>query len=181
MQLAPVLRPAARIPSVFMQWYLAVTIVALCTASASAAVGTQPETSCVPTFPLQSPWLGADAAYSIPLPDGRSVWIFGDTLYGDKRVVNGNDPRMVRNSIGISNCTNGKWALEYVIRRDDQGHMQDFFHAQHKNTWYWALDGFVHDDDLWVTLLCVRKATAPKPQALDFETCGADLAKVSGL
>src|SRR5205807_6743628 len=57
----------------------------------------------------------------------------------------------------------------------------DFFHAQHTNTWYWALDGFVHNDDLWITLLCVREATAPKPAALDFETCGADLAKVSGL
>jgi hypothetical protein len=180
MQVTPVLKLAARTLSIFIRWYLAVTIVALCTASASVPVGTQSETACVPSFPLQSPWLGADAAYSIPLPDGRSVWIFGDTLYGDKRVVNGNDPRMVRNSIGISDCANG-WSLKYVIRRDERGGMMDFFHAQHKNTWYWALDGFGNDNDLWVTLLCVRKAKAPKPAALDFETCGADLAKVSGL
>src|ERR1035441_10972824 len=59
---------------------------------------------CTPSFPFQDDWWGADAAYSIPLSDGRSVWIFGDTLYGDKRVVVGNEPRMVRNSIGISRC-----------------------------------------------------------------------------
>src|ERR1700685_3811109 len=60
---------------------------------------------CIPSFPFQDGWWGADAAFSIPLPDGRSVWIFGDTLYGDHRVVTGNDPRMVRNTIGISRCS----------------------------------------------------------------------------
>ena len=41
---------------------------------------------CTPSFPLEHGkalgWQGADAAYSTPLPDGRDVWIFGDTLYG---------------------------------------------------------------------------------------------------
>ena len=136
---------------------------------------------CSPVFPLVAPWLGADAAYSVPLPDGRSVWIFGDTLYGEKRVVIHKVPRMVRNSIGVSSCSQGKWSIEYVIRKDSQGYMRDFFRAQRPQTWYWALDGFVHGDALWVTLLCVRQASTPKPDALDFETCGADLAKVTGL
>ena len=165
----------------FIRLLLAITVVGLCTGSALSAARMPDGSQCVPAFPLKAPWLGADAAYSIPLPDGRSVWIFGDTLYGDKRVVNGKDPRIVRNSIGISSCTNGKWNLEYVIRHNGEGAWQDFFQAQHKDTWYWALDGFVHGDDLWVTLLCIRKASSPKPDAFDFETCGADLAKVSGL
>jgi hypothetical protein len=165
----------------FIWLSLVVTVVNLCAGHALSAPPPLVDPQCTPTFPLNAPWLGADAAYSIPLPDGRSVWIFGDTLYGDKRVVNGKDPRMVRNSIGISSCTNEKWNLEYVIRRDDHGNMQDFFQAQHKDTWYWALDGFVYKDDLLVTLLCIRKATSPKPDAFDFETCGADVAKVSGL
>jgi len=70
----------------------------------SAFTRAQTTGSCTPSFPFQDGWLGADAAYSIPLPDVRSVWIFGDTLYGDKRIVVGNEPRMVRNSIGISRC-----------------------------------------------------------------------------
>ena len=32
------------------------------------------------------------------------MWIFGDTLIGKERVVNGDTPRMVRNSIGVSTC-----------------------------------------------------------------------------
>ena len=147
-------------------------------ASVSSVAQDQP---CTPHFPFQQQWLGADAAYSIPLPDGRSVWIFGDTLYGDKRVVVGNDPRMVRNSIGISRCTGGKWDLDYTIRKGKEGGFLDFFKARKKDTWYWALDGFYYDNKLWVTLLCIRAVPVTTSAALGFETCGTDLAKVSRL
>ncbi|HKB98904.1 MAG TPA: hypothetical protein VKD23_08970, partial [Terriglobales bacterium] len=151
-----------------------------CTASLYAL--DKSRTDCIPSFPFKESWWGADAAYSIPLPDGRSVWIFGDTLYGERRTVEGSDPRMVRNSIGVSTCDErGGWTVDYVIRRDDKEQLQDFFQAQHKDTWYWALDGFVYKNDLWVTLLCVRNAPKTTSAALGFETCGADLAKVSGL
>lgn len=137
---------------------------------------------CTPAFPFKDGWWGADAAYSIPLPDGRPVWIFGDTLYGDQRFVEGNEPRMVRNSTGVSSCNaKAEWQMQYVIRRDRSEHPQDFFQARTKGTWYWALDGFFHGRDLWVTLLCMRNARVKKPDGFDFETCGADLAKVSDL
>jgi hypothetical protein len=138
--------------------------------------------ACMPSFPLRDNWQGADAAYSIPLADGRSVWIFGDTLNGDRRVVEANQPRMVRNSIGISRCDgDGKWQLQYVIRHGRENQPPDFFQAQNKGTWYWALDGFTDKNDLWVTLLCVRNARVKRPDGFDFETCGTDLAKVSDL
>jgi hypothetical protein len=159
-----------------------VILLLLVSLGASAFVRSQVAGRCTPSFPFRDGWWGADAAYSIPLPDGRSGWIFGDTLYGDKRVVVGNEPRMVRNSIGISHCTStGEWQLQYVIRHGQAGQSQDFFRAQTPGTWYWALDGFVHEKDLWVTLLCIRNARAKKPDGFDFETCGADLAKVSDL
>jgi hypothetical protein len=141
-----------------------------------------PRADCTPSFPFKDSWWGADAAYSIPLPDGRSVWIFGDTLYGDRRVLEGNDPRMVRNSIGVSSCdAGGNWNVDYVMRQGDTGQPQDFFQAQHKNTWYWALDGFFYKNNLWVTLLCLRDTPKTTSAAMGFETCGADLAQVSGL
>lgn len=148
----------------------------------SCAFAHADESPCTPQFPQQQGtaqgWLGADAAYSIPLPDGRDVWIFGDTLYGEHRIVDNKVPVMVRNSIGISTCREGRWKLDYVIRKDAQGHAADFFKAQHANTWYWALDGFVSGKELWVTLLCVRDTPA-QSQAMAFETCGTDLARVA--
>jgi hypothetical protein len=155
----------------------------LCAALACApARAAGRDSACTPSFPLQHDqplgWLGADAAYSIPLPDGRDVWIFGDTLFGEKRIVNGNTPQMVRNSIGISTCRAGQWQLQYVIRKDSQGQPRDFFPARLAHTWYWALDGFVAGRDLWVTLLCVRNRPSAKSAAMAFATCGTDLAHI---
>jgi hypothetical protein len=158
---------------------LALLCMALACASARAAGR---DSACTPSFPLEQGkplgWLGADAAYSIPLPDGRDVWIFGDTLYGEKRVVNGDTPQMVRNSIGISTCSAGQWHLKYIIRKDAQGHPRDFFPARLPHTWYWALDGFVAGRSLWVTLLCVRNDRSAKSKAIAFATCGTDLAHI---
>jgi hypothetical protein len=141
---------------------------------------------CAPKFPLQSGkavgWQGADAAYSIPLPGGRDIWIFGDTLYGKKRLVTGHAPRMVHNSLGISTCdAQGNFHLQYVIRRGPQGQAESFFSPQNPNHWYWALDGFAVKDNLWVTLLCIEHAKQASPWAMDFATCGSDLARLSHL
>lgn len=159
--------------------YAIITLFLLCWSPALLAQE-KSTVDCTPSFPFKQSWWGADAAYSIPLPDGRSVWIFGDTLYGDRRAVAGKDPRMVRNSIGVSTCDDhGGWKVDYLIR-GDKGQPQDFFQAQHKGTWYWALDGFFYKHDLWVTLLCLCNAPKGTP-GLGFETCGTDLAKISGL
>ncbi|MGA7887176.1 MAG: DUF4185 domain-containing protein [Acidobacteriaceae bacterium] len=159
------------------RWMPGLFLLLCCCGSAWAA---NPDAACTPRFPLQTGtrngWLGADAAYSIPLPTGEDVWIFGDTLYGKGRVVHGNNPVMVHNTIGISTCAQGKWKIRYFIRKDAQGNPVSFFASQHPHTWYWALDGFRAGKDLWVTLLCVRQ-TDPA-SALGFGTCGTDLARI---
>lgn len=145
----------------------------------SASSQTNPAT-CEPKFPFVAPWLGGDAAYSIPLHDGRSVWIFGDTLTGNERYVEGKEPRMVRNSIGVSRCDKDGFKIDYVIRQDDKSSLKDFFPARLPKTWYWPLDGFEAKGELWVTLLCLR-ATPEGTPGFGFETCGSDLAQVSHL
>lgn len=160
-------------------------LMALLILAPAAAQARMRHYNCTPQFPLQlgqqDGWLGADAAYSIPLRDGRDVWIFGDTLYGKKRVIDHSVPQMVRNSLGISTCKDGHWNLHYVIRRDAHGTPQSFFAPQHPNTWFWALDGFAAHHDLWVTLLCVHNEKSEKSNALGFGFCGTDLARISHL
>lgn len=102
---------------------------------------------CTPSFPLEHGkplgWQGADAAYSIPLPDGRDVWIFGDTLYGTHRVVAGHDPRQVHNTLGISTCSPSKgFQLSYIVKHDAQDKAESYFTPSDPSHWYWALDGF---------------------------------------
>jgi hypothetical protein len=140
-----------------------------------------PRFNCEPSFPLAQGWLGSDIAYSIPLEGGRDLWIFGDTLYGPERKVVDDDPRIVRNTVGISTCKDGKWNIDYTIRRDPTGKELDFFQSQHKDTWYWPLDGVLRNGDLWITLLCVRSSPRATPTDLGFEVCGTDLAHIAGL
>ncbi|HEX6880292.1 MAG TPA: DUF4185 domain-containing protein [Terriglobales bacterium] len=148
--------------------------------TALASLGSD-SSSCTPNFPFKQGWLGADDAYSIPFPDGRVVWIFGDTLIGKKRVVIGNEPKMVRNSIGVSTCNNGKWDVDYVIRKSGTGKPLDFFQARNSSYWYWPMDGFYHDKNLYVTLLCMRNKPVTKEDPLGFETCGSDVVRIGGL
>ena len=140
--------------------------------------------SCHPQFSLEHgqtlSWQGADDAYSIPLPDGRDVWIFGDTLYGPERLVVGEDPRMTHSTIGISTCdAKAGWHITYSVKRDAKGEPASFFVPKDPTHWYWAMDGFYARGSLWVTLLCVKPAATPQPWALNFQTCGADLARIS--
>jgi hypothetical protein len=153
----------------------------LCYPAALLSAQAKPHFDCTPSFPYIAPWQGADAGYSVPLPDGRDFWIFGDTLYGDKREVTGDDPRMVRNTVGISTCKNGKWKIDYTIRRGKDGKYLDFFQARQKDTWYWAMSGAEHSNELWVTNMCVRNSPKADSAALGFEICGTDLAKVTSL
>jgi len=112
----------------------------------------------------------------------RDVWIFGDTLYGKSRsILLGGDPLMVRNSIGNFVLRQARQSdARSCDPRDANGDAKDFFAAQHPHTWYWAMDGFFSNKSLWVTLLCIRDAPKTSSLSLGFETCGADLAKVSG-
>jgi hypothetical protein len=159
---------------------LVVIAIFLCTARAYGSA-TPCKAAFAPETGKRFGWQGADAAYSIPLPDGRDAWIFGDTLYGTHRVVDGNNPLMVHNSLGISTCSDGHWKLHYYLRHGADGHPLSFFSPADPAHWYWALDGFYANGDLWVTLLCIRHTTTSAPAGMDFETCGSDLAQISGL
>jgi hypothetical protein len=154
--------------------------------SAGVTLAENTHVNCVPSFPFQQEWQGADAAYSIPLQDGRVAWVFGDTLYGNERLVTGEEPRMVHNTIGISTCKDGQWRIDYTIKKDAKGNPDSFFKPQQNNgTYYWALDGVEHNvehnDELWITLVCVRNVPNSNAFALGFEICGTDLAHVTGL
>jgi hypothetical protein len=139
-----------------------------------------PDSSCTPKFPFLNGWLGSDVGSSVRLPDGRDFWIFGDTLIGEKRVVTGNDPVMVRNTVGVSTCKDGKFDIKYTIRKN-AGKDADYFAARVPDTWYWALNGAYYKGDLWVTLLCLKATPNDTSFALGFRGCGADLAHITGI
>jgi hypothetical protein len=166
--------------SSMMKWSVALFVFVVCACSGFAEAA--PKFNCQPSFPFAQGWLGADAAYSIPLEGGRDLWIFGDTLYGKDRQVTDNVPAMVHNTIGISTCKSGQWKIDYSIKRDAKGEFDSFFKPQRNDgTYYWALDGVEYNHELWITLVCVRNKPNSDAFALGFEICGTDLAHVTGI
>ncbi len=119
-------------------------------------------------------WTGGDGAYSIPLPDGRILWTFGDSFLG---TVNPDYSRpgtpLINNSFVIQDgnqltTLHGGTAANpsaYVIPFGDPSHF------------YWPADGTVIGNKLYMFMLRVRLTGTGGP--FGFETIGTDMAVFS--
>ena len=114
-------------------------------------------------------WTGGDGAYSIPLPDGRLLWTFGDTFLG---TVNED---YTRNGPLINNT--------FVIQDGDQlttlyGGTEENPEAyvrplDNPNHWYWPADGIVLDGKLYMFMSRIR--STGEIGIFSFEQVGTDL------
>jgi hypothetical protein len=134
---------------------------------------------CWPAFPYRDGWLGADAAYSIPLSDSESVWLFGDTFVGEHGGTDRRGAAFVHNSIGVSRCrAGGRWQIDYAWGRGPDGAPRAFLERGEPDAWWWLFDGFLHAGRLYLGLLEVERAPPSGPLALPFVFTGAKLARV---
>jgi Domain of unknown function (DUF4185) len=125
--------------------------IALCVA-VFCLQGVSARSQALPLFPYESGWLGADAAYSIPLGSGKSLWLFGDTFVGGRAArTRAKRTGMPRNSIGISQCDNQHCTMQYYWNRMYQPHPRAFFDLA-GDDWFWPLDGFIARGSLHVVL-----------------------------
>lgn len=126
---------------------------------------------------------GADGEYSVLLPDGRSVWIFGDSFLGtvnpdrsrEKRV-----PWFIRNSMAVQeadtlrslyNIIDG-WESSLVIPPGAPKGKQ----FSEDSLWYWPGDGFIENGKLKVFMSAFYQA---KPGDWGFAWTSANIATFS--
>ena len=145
-----------------------------CLASSHVAPATS-SGSAKMSFPYRQGWLGADAAYSIPLGGGRDLWLFGDTFVGNRTAANRQQRTgMPRNSVGIARCTSGGCSIHYYWQRMYTKKPTSFFDTG-TSQWYWPLDGFVWHGKLYIAL---AKMHAQGTGAFGFAYTGVTLATV---
>ena len=143
-----------------------------------------PADQCVPPekFPYKQGWLGGDGAYSIPLSDGRTLWLFGDTFISDD--PNQREGRVVfafiRSTIGISTCE-PSFDMAYYWRQMYSPHPKPFFHlTDDKDKWYWPTDGFEYNEKIYVTL--TEHVLDPDgPPGLNFTVSGVVVAIIQNI
>lgn len=100
-------------------------------------------------FAGRSGWTGGDGTLSIPLPDGRVVWLFGDSFLGPVS-AEGERPR---DAPFVRNCLVVQKGQSLTTRYGTiDGNPAAFFPAPNASQWYWPGDGVVEGGMLRVFL-----------------------------
>ena len=92
-------------------------------------------------------WTGGDGTLSMGLPDGRTLWLFGDTFLGHVRTDNSRplDSPLIRNCLVIQD------GEKFVSRHG--GTIRDpvaFLVPEDPDTWYWPGDRTVWGNHAWI-------------------------------
>jgi hypothetical protein len=107
-------------------------------------------------------WRGADAAYSVPLSEGRTLWLFGDTFVGDSRRT----AQLVHNSIGLQDGPDPTTATLVPHFGGGAGDPQPFFGAP-AGSWLWPIAGARTPLGVVVFFMRVRSARPDLPTVID--------------
>ncbi|HET8962926.1 MAG TPA: DUF5005 domain-containing protein [Chitinophagales bacterium] len=118
-------------------------------------------------------WTGGDATYSCLLPDGRTVWMFGDSFLDTVHADRSRPPSgLVRNVFMIQKGKKFKTLVSGSIDEPEA-----FVNTPDPdNAWYWPGDATVIDDNLFVFMEYFIRTGAG---AWDFEYQRTDLVKFS--
>ncbi len=136
--------------------------------------------TCRPEFPYRDGWLGADAAYSLPIDARKSLWLFGDTLVASSGKTTRRDAKFVRNSIAVSTCDAAiGWNIEYHWSEPNGTGPRAFFDSETDEFWYWPLDGFIYGRRAYVALAVMRDK--PGEELFSFDSIGVHLVMIDGL
>lgn len=79
-------------------------------------------------FHRDSRWLGADAAFSVPLSKGRTLWLFGDTFIAKSAAHVRSESKMVGNTVAVQTGADPRTAsIAFRWRQDSDGSPAAFF------------------------------------------------------
>lgn len=121
-------------------------------------------------------WLGADAALSVSLSEGRILWLFGDTFVATSNAQVRSESEMVRNTVAIQMGDDPRNAsITFHWRHDSDGSPASFF-PERGERWFWPGHGIRLDDGPLVIFLYGTVATPG--QGLGFAHAGYAVAVI---
>jgi hypothetical protein len=122
-------------------------------------------------------WTGADGAYSLPLTDEVTLWLFGDTWIGP--VVDGRhkDATMINNSIALQTGKNSAAAsVKFFWGSMQQGEPAAFFKPEAGKGFFWISHGIVTGEKLYIFLMHIVKTG--EESVFGFKQVGTSLAVI---
>lgn len=115
-------------------------------------------------------WTGGDGAYSLRLPDGRSLWLWGDsfldTVFSNRtRPVQG----FIHNQMVTTDSLGGNFTTYFGGTKASP---KAYFEASNANQYYWPTSAFVNQQKNKVYVMMVKI----KPATGGFKIVGTDVA-----
>ena len=139
-----------------------------------------PDSHCASAayFPCQQGWLGADGAYSVPLGNGTSLWIFADTFVGPSSATSRTQANgFIHNSIAVSTCSGQNCSFQYYWNGMNTSNQGPVFSVPGSSTdWFWPMDGFVYNGTLYLAFMQMHSTGGG---AFGFAYSGAQLASIA--
>ncbi|MFB3896046.1 MAG: DUF4185 domain-containing protein [bacterium] len=126
-----------------------------------------------------SGWTGADGAYSTPISDNVTLWLYGDSWIGD--LVNGKHSggTMVNNTIAIQNGKNPKTAtLNFYWHTDTEGKPVSFITPADGNGWFWPQATILVNSKLYIFLSQIISIKGKPDSIWNFQGVGTWIAEV---
>ncbi len=128
-------------------------------------------------FERDSGWTGGDGAYSVPLGDGRILWLFGDSFIGQVKAGRRVDSQLINNAAAIqAGRTLSRSSLSFFYRTAAGGSPAALFQPEGGSGWFWPYHGVRTARGLYLFLLQVEAAEGPA--AFGFRLVATWLAEV---
>ena len=117
-------------------------------------------------------WSGGDSTCSVPLPDGRTVWLFSDTFLGPINPDGSRPPTapLIHNSLVVQ-----EGETLTTLHGGSPSAPRAYFTPADGSSWYWISGGVVDGGFLYVFLL---KFVRHGSQYWEWDWTGTDLARL---
>ena len=167
----------------YSNWVLTVGMILLVPFPFGFASGSEPRFSVETLreydvlFTRTDGWTGADAAYSLPLAEDVTLWLYGDTWIGE--IVDGKhkDATMVNNSIALQKGKDPATAsVNFFRQTTQQGKPAAFIKLDGGTGFFWISHGIVANGKLYLFLMQIIKTG--EEGAFGFKHIGTSLAQV---
>lgn len=129
-------------------------------------------------FHREPRWLGADAAFSVPISEGRTLWLFGDTFIARSNAHVRSESALVSNTVAVQTGADPRTAsIAFRWRQANDGSPAAFFpDPEPGRLRYWPGHGIRLDGGPLVIFL--HKTLMTPGQELGFANAGFALAVI---
>lgn len=125
-------------------------------------------------FRRTSGQIAADGGYTIPLKDGRVLWLFGDSYVDQYDEATQSVPCLFNANNTLLVQPKGEWNWHQTITQPGSRGAKSFFYDDEKN-FIWPMTGFQQGDTVYVYCLNLRKTGSAQ---YDMKNMGNTLAKI---